>query len=41
VKSGEKVTLKGKGAHFVAKFLFSKERSSRFSGQIGFSYALQ
>jgi hypothetical protein len=40
VKNREKVTLKEKEAHFVAKFLFSKERSSRFRGQIGFSYAL-
>jgi hypothetical protein len=40
MKNHQKVTLKEKGEHFVAKFLLLKERSSRFRGQIGYSYAL-
>jgi hypothetical protein len=40
VKNRQKVTLKQKGEHFVAKFLLFKERSSRFRRQIGFSYAV-
>jgi hypothetical protein len=40
VKICQKVTLKEKGEHFVAKFLLFKDRSSRFIGEIGFSDAL-
>jgi len=40
VKNHQKVTLKQKGEHFVAKFLLFEELSSRFRHQIGFSYAL-
>jgi hypothetical protein len=39
VKKLEKVTLKEKGEHFVAKFLLFKDLSRGFRGQIGFSYA--